>query len=54
VPSASAAPGKGVDPGGYNLYRIDGEPGAWRCEMEMRGIDDGGKVATLNKVMLTA
>jgi 3',5'-cyclic AMP phosphodiesterase CpdA len=54
VPSASAAPGKGVDPGGYNLYRIEGEPGAWRCEMEMRGIDDGGKVATLNKVMLTA
>jgi 3',5'-cyclic AMP phosphodiesterase CpdA len=53
VPSASAAPGKGVDAGGYNLYRIEGEPGAWRCEMEMRGLD-GDRVVTLKKVMLTA
>lgn len=54
VPSASAAPGKSVDAGGYNLYRVDGAAGAWRCEMEMRGIDDGGRVATMKKVMLTA
>jgi 3',5'-cyclic AMP phosphodiesterase CpdA len=53
VPSASAAPGKGVDAGGYNLYRIEGEPGAWRCEMEMRGLD-ADRVVTLNRVMLTA
>jgi 3',5'-cyclic AMP phosphodiesterase CpdA len=54
VPSASAAPGKSHDAGGYNLYRIEGEPGAWRCEMEMRGIGDDGIVATIKKVMLTA
>jgi 3',5'-cyclic AMP phosphodiesterase CpdA len=53
VPSASAAPGKGADAGGYNLYRIEGEPGAWRCELEMRGLD-GDRVIPLKKVMLTA
>ncbi len=26
------------DPAGYNLYRIDGERGAWRCEMISRGL----------------
>jgi 3',5'-cyclic AMP phosphodiesterase CpdA len=54
VPSASAAPGKSHDAGGYNLYRIEGEPGAWRCEMEMRGIGDDDRVATIKKVVLTA
>jgi hypothetical protein len=54
VPSASAAPGKSHDPGGYNLYRIEGEPDAWRCEMEMRGIGGDDRVVTLKKVMLTA
>jgi 3',5'-cyclic AMP phosphodiesterase CpdA len=54
VPSASAAPGKSVDAGGYNIYRIEGEPGAWRCEMEMRGIGGDDRVVTLKKVMLTA
>jgi hypothetical protein len=54
VPSASAAAGRGVDAGGYNIYRIEGEPGAWRCEMEMRGLGDDGKVETTKKVALTA
>jgi 3',5'-cyclic AMP phosphodiesterase CpdA len=54
VPSASAAPGRSVDPGGYNLYRIEGAPGAWRCEMEMRGIGSDDRVATIKKMMLTA
>ena len=29
-------------PPAYNLYRIDGAPGAWRCEMISRGIDADG------------
>jgi 3',5'-cyclic AMP phosphodiesterase CpdA len=38
VPSASEAPPGEHDPAGYNLYRIDGQPGAWRCEMTARGV----------------
>ena len=45
VPSASAAFGKDHDPAGYNLYRIDGRPGAWTCAVERRGIDAQGAVA---------
>ena len=37
VPSASCARGYHDDPAGYNLYEIDGEPGAWRCSMTSRG-----------------
>ncbi len=38
VPSASAAPGTSKDAAAYNLYAIDGAPGAWRCELTSRGI----------------
>jgi 3',5'-cyclic AMP phosphodiesterase CpdA len=38
VPSASEAPPGEHDPAGYNLYRIDGEPGAWRCDVIRRGV----------------
>jgi 3',5'-cyclic AMP phosphodiesterase CpdA len=43
VPSASAATlaGHRVEPAAYNLYRIDGGPGAWRCEMVTRGLRGG-------------
>jgi 3',5'-cyclic AMP phosphodiesterase CpdA len=44
VPSASAAPGMAKDAAAYNLYRIDGTPGAWRCEMVSRGIGASGAV----------
>lgn len=37
VPSASAGPADQRAPGAYNLYRIDGEPGRWSCEMVVRG-----------------
>ena len=37
VPSASGSPDFHYDPAGYNLYEIDGEPGAWRCTMVSRG-----------------
>jgi hypothetical protein len=44
VPSASAAPGTSKDAAGYNLYRIDGSPGAWTCEIISRGITPAGEV----------
>jgi hypothetical protein len=34
APSASArVPHSGPEAAGYNTFRIDGAPGAWRCEM---------------------
>jgi 3',5'-cyclic AMP phosphodiesterase CpdA len=41
VPSASAIIGDHDEPAAYNLYRIDGEPGAWRCAMIVRGLRAG-------------
>jgi 3',5'-cyclic AMP phosphodiesterase CpdA len=51
VPSASAAPapGNGKDAAAYNLYRIGGMPGAWRCEMESRDIAANGEIAMLRR-----
>ena len=49
VPSASAAFGKDHDPAGYNLYRIDGRPGAWICDVERRGLDADGAVTTCER-----
>jgi 3',5'-cyclic AMP phosphodiesterase CpdA len=37
VASASSSGAHGSEPGAWNLYRIDGRPGAWRCEMVTRG-----------------
>jgi 3',5'-cyclic AMP phosphodiesterase CpdA len=43
VPSGSAPrAGREDDPAAYNLYRINGRPGLWRCEMVTRGLRDGG------------
>lgn len=47
VPSASAMPGDPRGGGAYNLYRIDGTPGRWRCAMETRAITAKGEVATV-------
>ena len=41
VPSASGAVAGDKDPAGYNLYRIDGSPGAWKCEALSRGLRPG-------------
>jgi 3',5'-cyclic AMP phosphodiesterase CpdA len=50
VPSASEAPPGEHDPAGYNLYRIDGEAGAWRCEMIARGLSrDGASVVEIER-----
>jgi 3',5'-cyclic AMP phosphodiesterase CpdA len=44
VPSASAARGMAHDAAAYNLYRIDGAPGAWTCTMVSRGIGERGAI----------
>ena len=41
VPSASAIISTHDEPAAYNLYRIDGAPGAWQCEMVARGLREG-------------
>ena len=40
------------DAAAYNLYAIDGAPGAWQCEMISRGIGDDGEVAEEKRTML--
>jgi 3',5'-cyclic AMP phosphodiesterase CpdA len=52
VPSASEAPPGEHDPAGYNLYRIEGERGTWRCEVITRGIATNS-VVELDRMMLT-
>jgi 3',5'-cyclic AMP phosphodiesterase CpdA len=53
VPSASAAPPGEHDAAGYNLYRIDGRAGAWRCEAITRGLAlDGGAVVEIKRTVL--
>ena len=52
VPSASAAPGDPRGGAAYNLYRIDGAPGSWSCEMESRGFSPDGKIVSLGKKKL--
>jgi 3',5'-cyclic AMP phosphodiesterase CpdA len=53
VPSASEAPPGEHDPAGYNLYRVDGERGAWRCEVVTRGIV-GGAVTEIDRTVLAS
>ncbi len=52
VPSASEAPPGEHDPAGYNLYRITGQPGAWRCEVTMRGVAGDNVVEVDRKVLM--
>jgi 3',5'-cyclic AMP phosphodiesterase CpdA len=52
VPSASAAPGMSKDAGAYNLYAIDGAPGAWNCEMISRGIGSAGTAMQQRRLKL--
>jgi len=41
VPSASAIISDHDEPAAYNLYQVDGAPGAWSCEMISRGLSAG-------------
>jgi 3',5'-cyclic AMP phosphodiesterase CpdA len=54
VPSASAAWGTGKHAAAYNLYTIDGEPGAWTCTLTSRGIGAGGAVEQQRRLTLSA
>jgi 3',5'-cyclic AMP phosphodiesterase CpdA len=53
VPSASQARRPGHDPPGYHLYRIEGQPGSWRCEIVARGLGaDGETMAEIRRTSL--
>ena len=52
VPSASAAPGTSKDAAAYNLYAIDGAPGAWTCELISRGVGAAGTVMQQRRMLL--
>jgi 3',5'-cyclic AMP phosphodiesterase CpdA len=52
VPSASAAWGMSKDAAAYNLYAIDGAPGAWTCAMISRGIGAAGAVTQQRRLKL--
>jgi 3',5'-cyclic AMP phosphodiesterase CpdA len=53
VPSASQAP-RGIQAAGYNLYRIEGRAGAWRCEVAARGLTPGSDtVSERTRIILT-
>jgi 3',5'-cyclic AMP phosphodiesterase CpdA len=54
VPSASArAPHGDEHAAGYNLFRIDGEAGKWRCEMTARQRDADGTFRDAEPLLLT-
>jgi 3',5'-cyclic AMP phosphodiesterase CpdA len=52
VPSASAKGDTGRDLAAYNLYQIDGTPGAWQCALISRGLDASGEVVQQKRVTL--
>jgi 3',5'-cyclic AMP phosphodiesterase CpdA len=56
VPSASCPPGRGHPAAAYNLYRIEGAPGAWHCEAISRGFrsDVEGIVELARQTVSTA
>jgi len=55
VPSASAAHDDPRGRAAYNLYRISGEAGRWRCEIERRGLDAvGSGIVSLERFALGA
>ncbi|HEU4662019.1 MAG TPA: metallophosphoesterase [Pseudolabrys sp.] len=49
VPSASGAPGFAKAAAAWNLYRIAGTAGAWRCEMISRAIAHDGSIAEITR-----
>lgn len=51
VPSASEVPPGQHDPAGYNLYRIEGTSGAWRCEVVARALTVDG-VAEISRTVV--
>lgn len=52
VPSASASPRGRWQPAGFNLYRIDGGPGAWHCEMASWSMNKSGETIEIARRIL--
>src|SRR5215471_7506125 len=52
VPSASLRPGNAKDAAAYNLYRIDGAPGAWQCELISRGLGEASEIVEQKRLKL--
>jgi 3',5'-cyclic AMP phosphodiesterase CpdA len=52
VPSTSTAPGTGKNAAAYNLYAIDGAPGAWSCELVARCIGQAGEIVEQKRIAL--
>ena len=52
VPSASAIVSTHDEPAAYNLYSVDGGPGAWQCEMTVRGLALGARITKLKRERL--
>lgn len=52
VASASAAPGTTHDAASFNLYRIDGAPGQWRCVLETYAMRTDGRIARAARAAL--
>jgi 3',5'-cyclic AMP phosphodiesterase CpdA len=52
VPSCSAGPFSHEPPAGYNLYCVEGEPGAWRCEVVTRGLKPDGTIGETDRFPL--
>jgi 3',5'-cyclic AMP phosphodiesterase CpdA len=54
APSASGAPDCGDEPAGYNLFEIDGGPGAWQCMVIARGMNrEDGSIGEVSRQLLT-
>jgi 3',5'-cyclic AMP phosphodiesterase CpdA len=53
VPSASARAHGHYPAAAYNLFSIEREGAAWRCEQTVRGIDDALRVRELRQTRLT-
>ena len=52
VPSASSVAHGRYPAAAYNLFSIEREGAAWRCQQTIRGIDDGLQVRELRRVRL--
>jgi hypothetical protein len=51
VPSASSLAGR-YPAAAYNLFSIERDGDAWRCEQTVRGIDDALRVRQLRRTRL--
>ncbi len=52
VPSASALAHGRYPAAAYNLFAIDREGAAWRCELTVRGIDDAHRIRQIRQTRL--